>query len=81
MIQSLLKGLLKGGTLDIIRFIKELKNLKNSEASKFLDINGDGKIDIKDVQALQLETFGKIIGFVVLMYVINNFEKIINSII
>ena len=80
MIGPIIKGILKGGTLDIIKQIKELKNLKHSEAANFLDINGDGKIDFQDIKALQLETIGKIIGYVILAYVINNFDKIIESV-
>ena len=80
MIASIIKGLLRGGTLDILRFVKELKNLKHSEANKFLDINGDGKVDFQDIKALQVEEFFKVVGFILLIYIANNYEQILNTI-
>ena len=80
MIKNIISGLLKGGTLDIFSFIKQFKNLKGSEAEKFLDVNGDGKVDFQDIKALQIETVFKAIGFLALMYVVNNFDKIVDKI-
>jgi hypothetical protein len=65
-----LKGGLKGvfETTLIPSLIKEGKKLTSSGAQAYLDVNGDGRINWKDVEALQWQTLGKLLGVILVLW-------------
>ena len=69
--KGLIKGLLKGSGVQML--LDELKKLTSGGALNFLDVNGDGKVDLKDIQDLQWETLGKIIALGGIIWAANHF--------
>jgi hypothetical protein len=84
-VRGLIKGIGKGGASTaevtliptIIREIGKLRKAKDvyRYGGKF-DLNGDGKINFKDLQELTWETIGKMIGLILAPYLALRFGVI-----
>lgn len=84
MIKTLITGLLKGITGDLVKNLKSFKVPKNkSDLKVYLDINNDGKIDINDLRAIgniKWENIAKIAGFAAALWLSNNMDKLLDKI-
>lgn len=62
----LVKKVILGGTIDSLPVVSSFKN--------FLDINQDGKVDIKDLRALRWEDIAKVVVVLGIWYALYHFK-------